>query len=717
MSGSSVIKIEHCNNIKSAELEFFHDKLNIFYGKNGTGKSTIAKALFLQSQNESLESLRPYTKDTFTPKVEGIEAGDIAIFDEKYVNQYVYQKDTVIENAFKVFVESAEYRNAKNNIDTIFLEIKNSITEDEEIKSLQTQLEQLIKVIKKTASTNKLSKTGGIKGVLSGKGGYTNPPATLSKLEPFFKDSIVIDYAKWRNDGNKNFGDEACCPYCSIDNIPELPTINKAFAETFDKASVEFAKNVIAALCILEDYLYDNAVLHLKSLFGSEKSKDDLEVQLNNIINESTYLDKRLKNIVSFNGSSITRDNISSLEEALENMRINTDNLSKYFVAEKTITKINSINALVDSVLSKVNILKQEIGKYNKYISDAIKKSERDINTFLQIAGINYKFSVVLQEGFENTASAILEFIMPDDELEKVALPANHLSWGEKNAFALVMFMFDTLSRDNVKLIILDDPISSFDTDKKYAITDRLFKVGTKGKSFYERTVLLFTHDLEPVINYVQTTPGGQTPNTISASYMKNAKGIIHTDSIVKGVGLVPNVVLLKEIATTLPLSLPIRVASLRKYVEHTHKKPAEESAAYHILSNLIHARVNMNYKSEDCNLNNDEFEIGCCYIKRFIADFDYTEALAQYSSDGLIAAYNDEQNTYFKMLLLRAICEVRSNLKETLKNANPALKKYIDETNHIENDSAYVLDYRVFDIVPANLLDEAEKFITSIEF
>jgi len=588
MNLSSTIKIENCNNVKDAEFEIFNNKLNIFYGKNGTGKSTIAKAILLKSQNKSLEILRPYAKDTFEPSVESAIAGNIAVFDERYVNQYVYQKDTVLENAFKIFIESSEYRNAKSNIDTIFSEIKNSITEDEELKSIQTQLEQLIKVIKRTPSTNKLSKSGGIKGVLSSKGGYTNPPKILSKFEPFFKDSIVIDYAKWKNDGNQRFGDEACCPYCSVDNIPELSTINEVFSETFDKASVEFAKNVITALVILEEYLYDNAVAHLRSLFGAEKTKDDLEVQLNNIVTESTYLDKRLKNIVSFNGSSITRENISSLEDTLENMRINTDNLTKYFVSEKMTTKINSINVLVDSVILKINALKQEIGKYNKYISDAIKNSEKDINTFLQIAGINYKFSVVLQEGFENTASAILEFIMPDDELERVSLPENHLSWGEKNAFALVMFMFDTLSKDNIDLIILDDPISSFDTDKKYAITDRLFKVGTRGKSFYERTVLMFTHDLEPIINYIQTTSGGQTPNTIRASYLKNANGTIYTYDIVKGTGLIPNVVLLKEIATDLNISIPIRVASLRKYIEHTHKKPSEESMAYHILSNWI---------------------------------------------------------------------------------------------------------------------------------
>ena len=37
----------------------------------------------------------------------------------------------------------------------------------------------------------------------------------------------------------------------------------------------------------------------------------------------------------------------------------------------------------------------------------------------------------------------------------------------------LILFMFDAI-RSDAKLIILDDPISSFDSNKKYAIINRL---------------------------------------------------------------------------------------------------------------------------------------------------------------------------------------------------------------------------------------------------
>ena len=76
-----------------------------------------------------------------------------------------------------------------------------------------------------------------------------------------------------------------------------------------------------------------------------------------------------------------------------------------------------------------------------------------------------------------------------------------HLSYGEKNAFSLVLFMFECLSK-NPDMIILDDPISSFDRNKKYAVMDMLFR---GRRSLRDRTVLMMTHDLEPIIDVIYT--------------------------------------------------------------------------------------------------------------------------------------------------------------------------------------------------------------------
>ena len=75
----------------------------------------------------------------------------------------------------------------------------------------------------------------------------------------------------------------------------------------------------------------------------------------------------------------------------------------------------------------------------------------------------------------------------------------NHLSYGEKNAFALILFMYDVL-KNNQQLIILDDPISSFDKNKKFAIIEKLFR---GDNSFKNKTVLMLTHDFEPIVDII----------------------------------------------------------------------------------------------------------------------------------------------------------------------------------------------------------------------
>lgn len=69
---------------------------------------------------------------------------------------------------------------------------------------------------------------------------------------------------------------------------------------------------------------------------------------------------------------------------------------------------------------------------------------------------------------------------------------------GRKNCFALALFLFDCLA-NKPELVILDDPVSSFDTNKKYGIMHYLFK---GEKSLKDKTVLMFSHDIEPIINF-----------------------------------------------------------------------------------------------------------------------------------------------------------------------------------------------------------------------
>lgn len=58
--------------------------------------------------------------------------------------------------------------------------------------------------------------------------------------------------------------------------------------------------------------------------------------------------------------------------------------------------------------------------------------------------------------------------------------------------------------KEEPDLIVLDDPISSFDGNKKFAILDMLFK---NKESLRGKTVILLTHEFSTVIDSLKNIP------------------------------------------------------------------------------------------------------------------------------------------------------------------------------------------------------------------
>jgi ABC-type multidrug transport system ATPase subunit len=346
------------------------------------------------------------------------------------------------------------------------------------------------------------------------------------------------------------------------------------------------------------------------------------------------------------------------------------------------------------------------------YIQEKVKDRKRDINDFLKIAGFKYIFDVEING--ENNARALLKFILPDGKPGDIQSAGKHLSWGEKHAFALILFMFDAISR-NAELVILDDPISSFDSNKKYAIINRLFKTGDKNNSLYLRTVLMLTHDFEPVIDYIQVGSGGQTSSAVCATYFENINGHLCNTLIQKNSDLMSSVVLLKELSKDTSIDIAARVGCLRKFIKHQYKNPRDESEAYNILSSLIHGRTEPTHDTEGTDkLTSEQVGDGVAFIKEFIPDFDYSAILTECTLNALLDRYSTERSAYIKMLILRAYTEQDAKARERLRKANDVLRKYIDETYHIENDYLYSLDVRRFNIVPDYYIEDANKFVTN---
>ena len=112
------IEIKNCNNLDLAVISLAQQKLNIKLAPNGTGKSTIAKAVPLGAKGDQnlLNELLPFklrkeNPDKKQPEVKGAEAlKNIMCFDEKYVSQFVFKPDELLSNSFDIFIRTDAYK-------------------------------------------------------------------------------------------------------------------------------------------------------------------------------------------------------------------------------------------------------------------------------------------------------------------------------------------------------------------------------------------------------------------------------------------------------------------------------------------------------------------------------------------------------------------------------------------------------------------------------
>ena len=125
-AGDYSIAITNCNNISEAEITLRREALNIKYGPNGIGKSTIARALVLNASDDgALRDLLPFkyrqgAGDEAPAVVGAEEIKNVLVLDDQYVAQFVFQPDEVVTNSFEIFINTPEYQEGIDELESIF---------------------------------------------------------------------------------------------------------------------------------------------------------------------------------------------------------------------------------------------------------------------------------------------------------------------------------------------------------------------------------------------------------------------------------------------------------------------------------------------------------------------------------------------------------------------------------------------------------------------
>lgn len=692
------IEIKNCNNIDLAVISLEERKLNIKFASNGTGKSTIARAMLLGLKEGSLLSelvpfkLRKENPENKQPEVGGAAAlKSIMCFNEEYVSQFVFKPDELLSNSFDIFIRTDTYKQKEQEIEKLVQDIKQLFSDNQE-------LEALIATLKEMGNAFKLSKTGldkkstGMKGLSVGNKIHHVPPG-LESYTPFIQSQNSVGWIDWQTKGYEFVELSDNCPFCTSHAVDKRDQIKKVGQE-YDKNII---KNLIAIIDVIEklgDFFSDEAKDKLTAITvlkkGIEKEHEaflaTVKTQIDNFIEKLEKL--RTLSAFQFKDGEKVTDKLPAYKLDLQ-----------FFSELKSVKMqdaIAPINASIDKVIEQAGQLQGKINQQRSEIKKTIERHQNNINEFLAYAGYRYEVEIA---GEGEQAQLKLRHV---DHEEHLSRGDQHLSFGERNAFAIVLFMYECLAK-KPDLIILDDPISSFDKNKKYAILEMLFRRETDS-CLKNKTVLMLTHDVEPVIDTIKSL-SVRFNNLTSASFLKLTGNEITEISIGKN-----DIQTFAQICNSALDSNKddiIKLIYLRRHYEIIDDK----GDGYQVLSNIFHKNErpidNREPKNSDDShpeMDDTRFSHGCNGIRKELTNFVYPDILIRVSdTKTLKILYNASANGYEKLQIFRLL---------ELDIKNSVIQKFINETYHIENEFICQLDPAKFDTIPEYVITECDKLL-----
>ena len=547
----------------------------------------------------------------------------------------------------------------------------------------------------------KVSKTGldkkstGMKGLSVGNK-IEHVPAGLESYTPFIQSQNSVSWIEWQTKGCDFTDLSENCPFCTSPAADKKDQIKKVGQE-YDKNTI---KNLIAIIDVIKklgEYFSDETRERLTTITtlkkGLKKEHEDALTTVKKQIDNFTEKVEKLKTLSAFQFKDGEK-----VGEKLSAYKLDLQFFSE-LNSNKMLEAIAPINDSIDEVIKQAGQLQGKINQQRSEMKKTIERHQNDINEFLSYAGYRYAVEIA---GDGELAQLKLCHI---DHEEYLSGGNQHLSFGERNAFAIVLFMYECLSK-KPDLIILDDPISSFDKNKKYAILQMLFR-READSCFKNKTVLMLTHDVEPIIDTVKSL-AQKFSNQTSASFLKLTDGQISECVIGKD-----DIQTFSQICKNSLSSEKddiVKLIYLRRHFEIADNK----SDAYQVLSNLFHkgngkargvdTREQKDAEGNHPEMEQDKFDNGCAEILNNLTGFSYSLLLSRVvDPNALMSLYNAAKNGYEKLQIFRLL---------GLDVHNSVIQKFINETYHIENEFISQLDPAKFDTIPEYVVFECDRLL-----
>jgi wobble nucleotide-excising tRNase len=366
---------------------------------------------------------------------------------------------------------------------------------------------------------------------------------------------------KWIKDGVDNIVEHKC-PFCKqgIEGVEIIKAYNQYFNEQYKnlQSNSKLLKEKVLSLNpenlfarIENDYNYNIGYF---AFWKNYIEQDILELNINTFKTQTNELTKNLTEVVNLKADNpikpVPTETITALEETIVkgNKIIQSYNLSikKYNekIASLKLSNNTNFEQLENDLLKLKAIKKRQeenvtilCNKYSTLLNDT--ENLKTLNTTKQTNLKNYsneifgtyrgqinnylrKFAPYLEikemkgsyRGGSTEPFAEFGLYVSGNSIrfqDKGTAPSvkYSLSEGDKSALALSFFLAKVNGDENIgsKIIVFDDPISSFDINRKSATITQLYQIGQKATQLIVLTHnLLFARDFwEKVKNQVQT--------------------------------------------------------------------------------------------------------------------------------------------------------------------------------------------------------------------
>lgn len=246
--------------------------------------------------------------------------------------------------------------------------------------------------------------------------------------------------------------------------------------------------------------------------------------------------------------------------------------------------------------------------------------------------------------------------------------------------------------------VVLDDPISSFDKNKKFAILHELFK----GKaSLNGRTTLMLTHDIEPAIDVIKSTKDVFQASKPSASFLSSRGGVVREVPISKediqtfGKVCKANITALQD---------PILAAI---YLRRDYELRDDVGLEYNLLASLFKGRAvpTLQSKTENRDMTPEEKGAAEASIRE--------EHLPGFSYDALVAEVNDVNCIRAKFLATDVGYEKIQLFRVfNIDHDDDVIRKFINESYHIEDEYVMQLNPHKFESIPEYVIEECVRLL-----